>query len=117
MPVVYTDRALPKRQDHDFYATPIEFCEAALRALPATIAPQFILDPGAGSGNWGKAAHKVYGGSADITGVDIRNVPRPPEYNSWINGKSFLDVNLILKRFKKLILQSLCLVVKPIQST
>ena len=76
---------LPERHDFDFYATPPGFARAALAQLPNWFKPRCILDPGAGTGVWGRAARERWHGSL-ITGVEIRDVARPAAYNFWFNN-------------------------------
>lgn len=81
---------MPKRHDFDFYPTPLSCCEDALSFLPYHVKPECILDPGAGTGVWGKAARKLYP-EAMITGVDIRpETMRPSSYNFWVHGDFLL---------------------------
>lgn len=87
MAVIYvkdTSR-LPARNDADFYPTPMGFCRAALAQLPDGLTPTCILDPGAGTGVWGRAARERYPG-VTITGIDLRAVPKPAGYTFWINA-------------------------------
>lgn len=76
---------LPKRADFDFYPTPMTFCRTALAQLPPRFTPRCILDPGAGTGVWGRAARERYRNSL-ITGVELREVARPSVYNFWFNA-------------------------------
>lgn len=81
---------LPKRRDFDFYPTPASCCEDALSFLPDDLGAKCILDPGAGTGMWGKAARKRYP-SALITGVELRSeTEQPREYNFWIHDDFLL---------------------------
>lgn len=81
-----------KRVDFDFYPTPLFRCHDALSFLPAHLQPQCILDAGAGTGVWGKAARKKYP-RALITGVDIRpETVQPKAYNFWLRN-DFLLLN------------------------
>lgn len=84
MTTIYVNQGttLPKRKDFDFYPTPLPVAVDALRRLPAGVNPRNILDPGAGTGVWGKAARFVWP-KATVTGVDIRPVARPPQYSFW----------------------------------
>lgn len=74
---------LPKRRDFDFYPTPLSVAMDALEYLPEDFKPQCLLDPGAGTGVWGRAARLLWP-FLTITGVDIRPVFRPKEYNFWL---------------------------------
>jgi hypothetical protein len=44
--------------------------------------PETVLDAGAGSGVWGRAAKAVFNPRI-ITGVDTRELPKPVEYTHW----------------------------------
>ena len=76
---------LPERHDFDFYATPPGFARAALEQLPAWFKPRCILDPGAGTGVWGRVARERWHNSL-ITGIEIRDVARPAAYNFWFTS-------------------------------
>lgn len=87
MPIIQTDKPLAPRREHDFYPTPEPFVRAGLSLLPPPFLfnPEFILDPGAGSGAWGKVARQEYP-NADITGFELRRVEVPQAYDTWIDG-------------------------------
>jgi hypothetical protein len=85
MRIIQTDKPLKKRDEHDFYPTPLNYALNGLRLLPVHLTPQNILDPGAGSGVWGQAARCVYP-DALITGIELRPVQRHPAYNFWFTG-------------------------------
>lgn len=87
MPIIPTTKVLRKRDPHDFYPTPLSLCRAALAELPPAPVPDSILDPGAGSGVWGKAARDLYP-RALITGVELRPDAIPPAetYTAWHTG-------------------------------
>jgi hypothetical protein len=59
----------------------------ALRSLvelsPINLTSPRILDPGAGRGVWGVAARQLYPGAL-ITGVELQDRAKPPEYNHWV---------------------------------
>lgn len=80
---------LPKRNDFDFYPTPLSVAQDALTYIPLTTNPSCILDPGAGTGVWGRAARGLFP-KATITGIDMRPVPRPAAYNFWFTGDYLL---------------------------
>lgn len=84
MSVIYVTKKndLPERSEHDFYPTPLGFCIATLRMLDCY--PLTILDPGAGTGVWGRACRETWP-KAHITGVELRDVPKPDAYNLWEN--------------------------------
>lgn len=69
MATIYTDiTKLPKRSKNDFYPTPMGFASAALRWLNLTWPPNRILDPGCGTGVWGRAL------------TDLLTTDYPPNY-------------------------------------
>lgn len=80
---------LPPLNDNDFYATPPGFARAALEQLPANYAPFRVLDPGAGTGVWGRAVKDRWPDSR-ITGVDLRDIPCPTAYFNWCANQDFL---------------------------
>lgn len=75
---------LPARRDFDFYPTPAAVAVDALEHLPSDFKPECVLDPGAGTGVWGRAARQLWP-TTTITGVDLRPVARPAAYNFWFN--------------------------------
>lgn len=79
---------LPARKDFDFYPTPNWAASTALKYAPKH--PQCILDPGAGSGVWGRAARRRFP-NALITGLDVRCLERPRAYNFWYTGDFLLS--------------------------
>ena len=99
MPSIYVDNRgmLPKRKPHDLYPTQ----RALIRAgLPFALnyvyymnayrqRPFRILDLGAGDGRWGEAAasyFRQYFSQVELTGVEIRDVPKPAAFNYWHVG-------------------------------
>lgn len=98
--IIQTNKPLAKRHDHDFYATPREFCDRALAMLDPLLGMEWlavfkdpkpslrILDPGCGAGVWGQAAKARWTG-AIVDGVEIRDVPTPDGYR-WIYRGNFL---------------------------
>src|SRR5688572_8669453 len=88
------DTKLPNPKKADFYITPVDFCIQALRqvAKPAMWMngqSRLILDPGAGSGSWGKAVDRVFD-DYQIVGVDKRQVRKPALYDRWYPGDDYL---------------------------
>jgi hypothetical protein len=72
----------------DEFLTPIECIEACVLA---TLVPKFhrnaeirVCDVGANDGRWGKAVKKFFP-NAILTGVELMNMPKPPEFDFWIN--------------------------------
>ena len=82
MTIITTTKVMRPRDPNDYYPTPITTVEAALALLPPTFKPVDILDPGAGDGVWGRAAREKWP-YANITGVEVRHVEPPEEYDTW----------------------------------
>lgn len=102
--VVRSDTPLPVREPNDVYITPPDFVAHGLRIVERVVAdPRLegprscfmardpigwnprILDPGAGEGLWGSGARMIWT-PREIVGVEIRDVPRPGEYDRWVLG-------------------------------
>ncbi len=83
------------RAEFDFYPTPLALAEAAIRLLPKAFNPIYVLDPGAGSGVWGRAARRVYGSRPlSMDGIEIREDARiTPDYDLWHRG-DFLKTDI-----------------------
>lgn len=84
MLTIYMDdkTKLPARITQDVYKTKdIGLIEQAIWRYAPTDAIQ-ILDVGAGDGRWGEFA-KVACPKAQLTGIDIRDLPKPPMFDSW----------------------------------
>jgi hypothetical protein len=73
--------SLAERRTLHLYRTPAYLAAAALALVSGE--PRSILDPGAGEGAWGQAARRRWP-EATITGVEIRDVIHPPEYDVWL---------------------------------
>lgn len=86
---VVTDKVLPDRRDSDFYPTDSGTVRSVLRDISCNLNPRDILDPGAGGGVWGTVARGVWPKSR-ITGMEIRDVPKPEDYDGWICPVDFL---------------------------
>lgn len=86
MPTLYIDKdtKLPDRVEFDFYPTPIELCRIVVSNLSIGY-PKLVLDPGAGTGVWGRALREEYPNSK-IVGIEIRDVSHPKEYDVWVSG-------------------------------
>lgn len=83
-----TDKTkLPPKHANDFFETPRELCDAAMKFLaPVIVQPMTILDAGAGNGVWGEAARQAFP-DAFIVGVELdNNFPVNPAYNQWFYG-------------------------------
>lgn len=84
--IIQTTKELRPRETHDWYPTPDATCDAALALLPPELRPRRVLDPGAGSGPWGRSARRRWA-NAHITGVEIRPDVNPdPVYDAWHFG-------------------------------
>jgi hypothetical protein len=81
--IIQTNKQLRPREAHDYYPTPLPFALAALSRI--TYKPTCILDIGAGSGVWGEAARQLWTGIT-VTGIEVRDVPRPKWYDFWVQG-------------------------------
>jgi len=92
MPIIQTDKPLRKRDEFDFYPTPIELCRAVVNLLPDNWkrTSLHVLDPGAGSGVWGEAVRERYK-YCTISGVEIRDLPHPKPYTFWHPNTDFLE--------------------------
>jgi len=78
----------------DFYPTPENFCTAALHVIPKSLEDMLVkpnqdfnvLDAGSGTGNWGRAARKIWP-TATIDGVDIVPYLMPDKpYDTWFQA-------------------------------
>jgi len=71
------------RRENDFYPTPYGLCRAGIDSLPKDFQPCNILDPGCGSGRWGKVLREFYP-HALLIGTDIvEDIPLIKEYNKY----------------------------------
>lgn len=78
---------LPKRHDFDFYATPNEVVEKGLLFMASycsTTPNGMALDWGSGDGTWGQGARHFWP-DLHITGVEIRDIPKPEGYDNILN--------------------------------
>lgn len=74
MPIIYSSKPLKKRDPHDHYPTPKEVCDLMVSlALPTA---KKILDPGCGTGIFGRSAREQWP-DAVIGGVDMYDYPDP----------------------------------------
>lgn len=85
MATIYSSKKMRERDGFDHYPTPLEHSRAGVSLVPVTHRPEYILDPGAGTGVWGKACRERYP-EAIICGTDIRPLPRPNVYDFWFSG-------------------------------
>jgi hypothetical protein len=94
MTIIRTNKELRPRENNDFYPTPVELCEASLNLLPEDLQPYNVLDPGSGTGNWGKAFVNVFENANIIyfiDGVELTDTPINPVYARWFNNQDFLN--------------------------
>ncbi|HLF28185.1 MAG TPA: hypothetical protein VJG32_17785 [Anaerolineae bacterium] len=80
-----TGRTNGKRNKSDFYETPRALAGAVLdyiRAHYGISSPALVLDPGAGTGVWGKAARERWP-KALIMGVDLYRARPDTIYDDW----------------------------------
>lgn len=93
-----------KRSERDFYPTPVNLCSAAVDRLlqdEGAFIPvgARVIDPGCGTGNWGRA---LYNKDVHISGIDIADCRDHPniqryyhtcmmaDYTNWdANGAKF----------------------------
>jgi hypothetical protein len=88
--MIITLKELPPRREHDHYPTPEWAVRRALDLAVPTIEPKpEILDVGAGAGIWGQIARELWPAAAEITGIDLRELPMPVGYDTWMSGCSF----------------------------
>jgi hypothetical protein len=81
--IITTDKVMRPRDALDHYPTPISVCRAALDLLPPMFTPYEALDPGAGTGVWGRVLRERQGGCW-IDGVEVdRSHQWPNAYDSW----------------------------------
>lgn len=92
------NKELPERVENDFYPTPSEFCDAAVRWLlnwmdDAWIDNLIVYDPGCGNGVWGNSIKKYFGaGSTNLIGFDIVHREGLDLYNAVvINDYLYFD--------------------------
>jgi hypothetical protein len=71
------------RRENDFYPTPYGLCRASIDALPEGFIPKIVIDPGCGTGRWGKVLKEKFKDSW-IMGVDINDeIERIEEYSNY----------------------------------
>jgi hypothetical protein len=91
---IYTDKELPERREADHYPTPRWAVEAAMETICDSFVveeswPVSILDVGAGDGIWGTVAREVFKEGVQITGIELRDLPKPEAYNNWLTADFF----------------------------
>lgn len=87
--IITTDKEMRDRDPFDHYPTPLGLCDAAMECIDFT--PRQILDPGAGTGPWGVAARRRWP-NAVISGIEVRDTPRPDAYDSWYSKFGYIPV-------------------------
>lgn len=88
----YPSKAFAPREKNDFYPTPLGCAIASVEWLRDVygLNPRTVLDPGSGTGVWGKAVKKVYPDSI-LTGIELDpKFENPGDYLVWRN-MNFLD--------------------------
>jgi predicted TPR repeat methyltransferase len=86
--MVYSEKTMRPREPNDFYPSPYKLCKAAVGLL-RSYTHNRVLDPGAGTGNWGGAARERWGPRlATIAGVELDPRPQPVwsrkgAYDTW----------------------------------
>jgi hypothetical protein len=88
---IYVDNRddLPDRIKDDVYVTEKNLIRAAYEEF-ITGPVSNVLDAGAGDGRWGSLLLE-YVPTATLTGVELRSVEQPSEFDIWHNKTSFLD--------------------------
>lgn len=91
MMLVYTDKPLPERAEHDAYMTHKAFVSAAVEYVRRFVTGREprILDPGAGDGRWGQKAREIWPG-AHIEGVEIQDLWHPAGFDVWHPSQDYL---------------------------
>jgi len=85
MGIIMTGKQLRPRDPLDHYPTPVELCRAAVATLPDHPAP-LVLDPGSGTGVWGRAVRERYIFSR-IHGSEIDgSLTGTKDYDAWFTG-------------------------------
>ncbi len=78
----------------EFYPTPLNLCIAALNLVPNVYTADYVLDPGAGDGVWGKA-FRCFNKTADLQGVEKRITSFPfSDYNGWWVDEDYLKAKM-----------------------
>lgn len=81
--IITTTKQMRPRDPLDHYPTPLALCRDALALIPDERPVISILDPGAGTGPWGRVARERWT-TATIEGVEV-NAERPQAvgYSTW----------------------------------
>lgn len=77
------------RVEFDLYPTPQGLCNAALSLIPTDFEYFWVLDPGAGGGEWAKAAYERKR-NRNYIGVELRDAPAPWWFDVWLPKTDFL---------------------------
>lgn len=96
-PIEKRRKSRKEENPNDFYQTPIPVVKSVLDLLhvaPVEIGtPEYILDPGAGTGRWGEACRQRWPDS-EIVGVEVdKSRKRNLSYSAWVNAdfRNFRD--------------------------
>ena len=96
MSIIYSKTKTRPRHKTDYYPTPLGLCRAGMSYLSNKLdlgeKPPVILDPGAGTGNWGKAVKEFYPDSK-LVGIELEEkFSITDDYDAWIT-EDFLISN------------------------
>lgn len=83
---------LPARRKYDNYPTELSLVVAAIGEVidvNKVTSPIRVLDPGAGTGVWGRVS-KMLMPSSLVYGVEVQELPKPSEFDHWF-VQSYLD--------------------------
>lgn len=84
--IITTEKVMRPRDTFDHYPTPDPVAGSMCSYVnPDSRGVEYILDPGAGTGVFGRAARARWPGAV-IVGTDIRALSRPRAYNFWYSG-------------------------------
>ena len=88
--IIPTEKKLKKRDEYDYYPTPIGLCRQALTILPSSFYPFSVFDPGCGNGVWGEAVRELYR-TCFIGGIELRKVEINPAFNYLFAEQDYLE--------------------------
>jgi SAM-dependent methyltransferase len=96
--IITTDKEMRPRQEQDYYPTPDWLIHTTLIRTAIAVQPSntfYILDPGAGKGEWGKFIKLQYP-MAYLIGVDPNHAPEQgsieaASYDKWISD-DYLEI-------------------------
>lgn len=98
--MIITQKDLPKRHKFDEYITPKPYIKAVIESFEGALSWELtsgscrVLDPGAGTGNWGSVLSDELPRSVDydyeIHGVELQGMEKPAGYDLWYNDSDFI---------------------------